>query len=338
MKTDDFDYKLPEELIASYPLDKRDDSRLLKLDKNDGSITNCVFKDFIGFINPEDLLIFNNSRVMLARLYGEKSTGAKLEFLVEKIKSPKLFLSHVKANRSPNIGSEIYIQDSLAKVLEKDGSVYLLELQGDKDIYHLMEEYGHIPLPQYMKRDDEEFDAERYQTVYAKDLGSVAAPTAGLHFSDELMSAIKEKGADTAYITLHVGSGTFKPVQADDVNNHKMHSEVISVSKEVCQKVLTTKAKGGRVIAIGTTSVRSLETAGLSGVITPFHGDTDIFLYPGKKFNIVDAMITNFHLPKSTLIMLVSAFSSKENIMNAYQHAIDNEYRFYSYGDAMFIS
>ncbi|MGQ4005453.1 tRNA preQ1(34) S-adenosylmethionine ribosyltransferase-isomerase QueA [Francisellaceae bacterium CB300] len=337
MKTDDFDYTLPEELIASYPLDKRDESRLLKLSKDNGDIQDCIFRDFIDFITPKDLLIFNDSKVMLARLYGKKTTGAKLEFLVEKIKTPKVFETHIKANRSPSIGSEIFIENTLAKVLEKDGSVYLLELQGDADIYHIMNEFGHIPLPQYMKRDDEEFDAERYQTVYAKDLGSVAAPTAGLHFSDELMQKIKDKGVDTAYITLHVGSGTFKPVQVDDVNNHKMHSEVISVPESVCEKIRQTKANGGRVIAIGTTSVRSLETAGQSGEIQAYQGETDIFLYPGKKFNVVDAMITNFHLPKSTLIMLVSAFSDKEKIMKAYDYAIENKYRFFSYGDAMFI-
>ncbi|AFJ43970.1 tRNA preQ1(34) S-adenosylmethionine ribosyltransferase-isomerase QueA [Francisella orientalis] len=337
MKTDDFDYKLPEELIACYPLDKRDESRLLKLNKDTGEIRDFIFKDFFEFITPKDLLVFNNSKVMLARLYGEKTTGGKLEFLIEKIKSPKVFETHIKANRSPVAGMEIYVQDTLAKVLEKDGGMYLLELQGEKDIYQLMEEFGHIPLPPYMKRDEEAFDAERYQTVYAKDLGSVAAPTAGLHFSEELMQQIKAKGVDIAYITLHVGSGTFKPVQVDDVNNHKMHAEVISVSEDVCEKIRQTKANGGRVIAIGTTSVRSLETAGQSGEIQPYQGQTDIFLYPGKKFNIVDAMITNFHLPKSTLIMLVSAFSDKEKVMKAYEHAIAEKYRFFSYGDAMFI-
>lgn len=337
MKTDYFDYKLPEELIASYPLENRDASKLLKLNKYTGEIVDHKFTDFIDFINPEDLLVFNNSKVMLARLYGQKTTGAKLEFLIEKVKTPKIFETHIKANRSPAIDSEIYVQDTLAKVLEKDGGMYLLELQGDKNIYQLMEEFGHIPLPPYMKREDEEFDAERYQTVYAKDLGSVAAPTAGLHFSEELMQQIKDKGINTAYITLHVGSGTFKPVQVDDVNNHKMHSEVISVPEEVCEKIHQTKANGGRVIAIGTTSVRSLETAGQNGEIQPYQGETDIFLYPGKKFNVVDAMITNFHLPKSTLIMLVSAFAGKENIMNAYHHAIEEKYRFFSYGDAMFI-
>ncbi|AJC49151.1 tRNA preQ1(34) S-adenosylmethionine ribosyltransferase-isomerase QueA [Allofrancisella guangzhouensis] len=337
MKTDDFDYKLPEELIASYPLGKRDESRLLKLSKATGNIEDYKFKNFIDFISSKDLLVFNNSKVMLARLYGEKITGAKLEFLIEKIRSPKLFLTHIKANRSPVIGSEIYIQDTLAKVLDKDSGIYLLELQGQRNIYQLMEKFGHIPLPPYMKREDEEFDAERYQTVYAKDLGSVAAPTAGLHFSEELMQKIKDKGVNAAYITLHVGSGTFKPVQVDDIESHKMHSEVISVPEDVCQKIRQTKANGGRVIAIGTTSVRSLETAGQSGQIQAYQGETDIFLYPGKKFNVVDAMITNFHLPKSTLIMLVSAFAGKENVIKAYNHAIDKKYRFYSYGDAMFI-
>lgn len=337
MKTDDFDYILPEELIASYPLDSRDESRLLKLSKDTGDIQNCIFRDFVDFITPKDLLIFNDSKVMLARLYGKKPTGAKLEYLVEKVKTPNIFETHIKSNRSPAIGSEIYVQDTLARVLEKDGGVYLVELIGDKDIYTLMNEFGHIPLPPYMKREDEEFDAERYQTVYAKDLGSVAAPTAGLHFSEELMLKIKDKGVDTAYITLHVGSGTFKPVQVDDVNNHKMHAEVISVPEDVCEKIRHTKANGGRVIAIGTTSVRSLETAGQSGQIQPYQGETDIFLYPGKKFNVIDAMITNFHLPKSTLIMLVSAFADKEKIMKAYEHAIENKYRFFSYGDAMFI-
>ena len=337
MNTDIFDYELPPELIASYPLESRDESRLLKLDKTTGEIQDKQFINFIDFITDKDLLVFNDSKVMLARIYGEKMTGAKLEFLIEKVKSDRVFLTHIKANRSPSIGSEILVGDAIATVLEKDGGIYLLELK-DANIYELMERFGHIPLPPYMKRDDEKSDADRYQTVYAKDLGSVAAPTAGLHFSNQLMQQIHDKGINTAYITLHVGSGTFKPVQVDDVNNHKMHSEVISVSEEVCQKIRATKANGGRVIAIGTTSVRSLETAGLSGQIEPYQGETDIFLYPGKKFNVVDAMITNFHLPKSTLIMLVSAFAGKDNIMNAYHHAIENKYRFFSYGDAMFIS
>ena len=337
MNTDIFDYELPPELIASYPLESRDASKLLKLDKITGEIADHKFTDFIDFITDKDLLIFNNSKVMLARLYGQKPTGAKLEFLIEKVRSEKVFLTHIKANKAPTVGSEIYVGEQLATVLEKDGGIYLLELK-DGSVYELMEKYGHIPLPPYMKRDDEQSDSERYQTVYAQDLGSVAAPTAGLHFSNELMQSIKDKGVDVEYITLHVGSGTFKPVQVDNINEHKMHSEVISVSEDVCEKIRQTKANGGRVIAIGTTSVRSLETAAQTGQIQPFQGESDIFLYPGKKFNVVDAMITNFHLPKSTLIMLVSAFSNRENIMNAYHHAIENKYRFFSYGDAMFIS
>ncbi len=337
MNTDIFDYELPPELIASYPLESRDASKLLKLDKITGEIADHKFTDFVDFITDKDLLIFNNSKVMLARLYGKKPTGAKLEFLIEKVKTEKVFLTHIKANKAPNVGSEIYVGEQLATVLEKDGGIYLLELK-DGSVYELMEKYGHIPLPPYMKRDDEQSDSERYQTVYAQDLGSVAAPTAGLHFSNELMQSIKDKGVDVAYITLHVGSGTFKPVHVDNINEHKMHSEVISVSEDVCEKIRQTKANGGRVIAIGTTSVRSLETAAQSGQIQPFQGESDIFLYPGKNFNVVDAMITNFHLPKSTLIMLVSAFSNRENIMNAYHHAIENKYRFFSYGDAMFIS
>ena len=336
MNTNLFDYHLPEELIAKYPLEKRDQSKLLCLNKNKGELSDNLFKDFLDFVTEKDLLIFNNSKVMLARLYGKKVTGAKLEFLVERVKTEKLFLSHIKANKAPNIGSEIYIGDKLATVLEKDESIYLLELK-DSNIYDLMEEFGHIPLPSYMKRQEEKLDSNRYQTVYAKDLGSVAAPTAGLHFSEDLLTAIKNKGADIDYITLHVGSGTFKPVQVDNINNHKMHSEVISVTEKVCEKIRKTKANGGRVIAIGTTSVRSLESAGESGEIKPFYGDTNIFLYPGKKFNVVDAMITNFHLPKSTLIMLVSAFAGSENTKFAYKYAIENKYRFYSYGDAMFI-
>jgi len=337
MNTNDFDYYLPEEQIAKYPLKNREDSRLLVLNKDIGDFNDRQIKNIIEYIKPNDLLIFNNSKVMLARLYGKKITGAKLEFLVERVVSDSTFYTHVKANKAPKINTEILIDNHKAIVLEKDKGVYLLKLCGDISIYTIMQECGHIPLPPYMKRDDEKLDEKRYQTVYAKHLGSVAAPTAGLHFSNELLAQIKNKGADVDYITLHVGAGTFQPVQVDDVKSHKMHSEIISVSSEICDKIVATKSKGGRVIAVGTTSVRSLESAAKNGSIDPFYGDTDIFLYPGKKFNVVDAMLTNFHLPKSTLIMLVSAFVGKENVMNAYKHAIENNYRFYSYGDAMFI-
>ena len=271
-----------------------------------------------------------------ARLFGQKRTGAKLEFLIEKVLDDQTFISHIRANKAPKLNSTVMIADVSATVLTKEDGLYLVKLD-ESHVWQLMSQHGHMPLPPYIKRQDESFDVERYQTVYSELLGSVAAPTAGLHFTQQLLSAIRDKGAQIAYVTLHVGSGTFKPVQTDDIHEHVMHSELIDVPESVCQKINQTKRQGGRVIAVGTTSVRSLETAAQSGEIKPFYGESDIFLYPGKTFNVVDAMVTNFHLPKSTLIMLVSAFSSIDLIKKAYCHAIDDNYHFYSYGDAMFI-
>ncbi|WP_440615695.1 tRNA preQ1(34) S-adenosylmethionine ribosyltransferase-isomerase QueA [Cysteiniphilum sp. 6C5] len=336
MKTDIFDYELPEHLIARYPAKERDQSRLLVLDRQKKALTNHVFSEIIDYIQAGDLVVFNNSRVMAARLFGQKETGAKLEFLIEKVIDNKRFISHVRANKAPKLDSIVEIADIKARVIEKNDGLYYIELL-DGNVWQLMAEHGHMPLPPYIKRQDETFDIERYQTVYSELLGSVAAPTAGLHFTKEILQKIKDKGADIAYVTLHVGSGTFKPVQTDDIHEHVMHSELIDVPQDVCDKINKTKLQGGRVIAVGTTSVRSLETAAQTGEIKPFYGESDIFLYPGKTFNVVDAMVTNFHLPKSTLIMLVSAFSSIDMIKKAYRHAIDDNYRFYSYGDAMFI-
>ncbi|WP_116963668.1 tRNA preQ1(34) S-adenosylmethionine ribosyltransferase-isomerase QueA [Fastidiosibacter lacustris] len=336
MKTDIFDYDLPEKLIARYPAKERDQSRLLVLDRQTGQLSNHIFTEIIHYIEAGDLVVFNNSRVMAARLFGQKSTGAKLEFLIEKIIDDQIFISHIRANKALKIGSEILIADVPAQVLNKQNGLYMLKLH-DSDVWQLMNLHGHIPLPPYMKRQDESFDAERYQTVYSKLLGSVAAPTAGLHFTQALLKAIREKGAETAYVTLHVGSGTFKPIQAENIYEHVMHSELINVPSSICELVRKTKANGKRVIAVGTTSVRSLESAAQSGEIKPFYGESDIFIYPGKNFHVVDAMVTNFHLPKSTLIMLVSAFASTDMIKQAYRHAIDDNYHFYSYGDAMFI-
>ncbi|WP_119342895.1 tRNA preQ1(34) S-adenosylmethionine ribosyltransferase-isomerase QueA [Facilibium subflavum] len=336
MKTDIFDYDLPADRIARYPAQRRDQSRLLVLDRQTERLSDRVFSDIIDEINKGDLVVFNNSRVMASRIYGTKPTGAKLEFLIEKVIDDRTVVSHIRANKAPKIDSEVFLGDYRACVLDKDNGLYHLKLL-DSDIWQIMETHGHMPLPPYMKREDETLDIERYQTVYSKLLGSVAAPTAGLHFTNELIEKIQAKGAKIAYVTLHVGSGTFKPVQVEDITQHNMHVELIDVPLSVCQLVKDTKAQNGRVIAVGTTSVRSLETAAISGEIKPFYGESDIFLYPGKSFNVVDAMITNFHLPKSTLIMLVSAFSSIDMIQKAYQHAIDKKYRFYSYGDAMFI-
>ena len=336
MKTDIFDYELPEGLIARYPAKERDQSRLLVLNRKTSELSNHIFSEIIHYIQAGDLVVFNNSRVMAARLFGQKNSGAKLEFLIEKILDDQSCISHIRANRAPKLGSTIEIADIRAEVVDKKDGLYRLKLI-EGNIWQLMAEHGHMPLPPYIKRQDETFDAERYQTVYGELLGSVAAPTAGLHFTKAILQAIKNKGADIAYVTLHVGSGTFKPVQTDSIHAHVMHSELIDVPQSVCDQVKKTKANGGRIVAVGTTSVRSLETAAQSGTIQAFYGESDIFIYPGKSFNVVDAMVTNFHLPKSTLIMLVSAFASIDMIKEAYQHAIDDNYRFYSYGDAMFI-
>jgi len=337
MKSSDFDYELPESLIARYPLDHRDDSRLLVLDRQTGKTTDKGFKDIVDYIEEGDLLVFNDSRVMAARIFGHKTSGGRVELLIEKVLSPTEIKAHMKSSKSPKIGASIVIAGHHFEILAQNGTVYDFKLLSG-NIWDIMAEDGHIPLPPYMKRDDELSDRERYQTVYSKMLGSVAAPTAGLHFTEALMGEVQKiTGVDVEFVTLHVGSGTFQPVRVEDVATHQMHSEYIEVSESLCDKIKETKAKGGRVIAVGTTTVRSLETAAISGELKPFTGESDIFLYPGKNFNVIDAMITNFHLPRSTLIMLVSAFSSKKNILQAYEHAVANQYRFFSYGDAMMI-
>ena len=336
MKTDIFDYPLPKHLIAYYPSEKRDHSQLLIVNRKTETFTDKYFGDIIDEINPEDVLILNNSKVMRARLFGQKKTGAKLEFLIEKVLDQQTFLTHIRANHAPKVGVEILIANHPAVVLDKNNGLYRLHL-ANTTIWALMENFGHMPLPPYIKRQDQDIDNARYQTVYSQVLGSVAAPTAGLHFTHAILNKIQEKGVKIAYVTLHIGAGTFKPVSVADTDQHNMHSEWLNVSDEVCQIINDAKARKGRVIAVGTTSVRALETAATTGKIKPFFGESDIFLYPGKPFHMVDAMITNFHLPRSTLMMLVSAFSSIETIQKAYQYAIQSGYRFYSYGDAMFI-
>ena len=336
MNTNMFDYTLPSNLIADHPSKQRGDDKLLVLDRSSGALDDTKFSDIINLIKPNDLIIMNDSKVMKARLYGEKTTGGKLEFLIERVLGDDFFYTHIRANHAPKQGATIIICNHHAIIESKKDGLYYVRLQ-EGNIWDIMDISGHIPLPPYIKREDTKIDEERYQTVYGDSLGSVAAPTAGLHFTHELIDDLKKKQVEFAYITLHVGSGTFKPVQVEDVSKHAMHTEIIHVSSEVCKKIKNIKKNGGRIIAVGTTSVRSLETAAKSGEIRPYRGETDIFLYPGRKFNIVDAMITNFHLPKSTLIMLVSAFSKTEYILKAYNHAITNNYKFFSYGDAMFI-
>ncbi|MCA0403731.1 MAG: tRNA preQ1(34) S-adenosylmethionine ribosyltransferase-isomerase QueA [Proteobacteria bacterium] len=333
MNKSDFNFELPEALIAQYPLAKRTDSRLLSYDRQTKATSHHQFKDITDFLKPNDLLVFNNSKVIPARLYGTKATGGKIEFLVERLDENDCFYAHIKASKSPKPGTLIYLSsDEAIEVLAKDDDLYFCKALSNLD--KLLEKHGHMPLPPYITRSDDEHDAERYQTVYAKHKGSVAAPTAGLHFDDELLRKIQEKGIKCAFVTLHVGAGTFRPVRTESILEHKMHSEFFQIDEELCKAVNETKAKGGRVIAVGTTALRSLESAVDEGGLQPQSQDTAIFIYPGYQFKICDGLITNFHLPESTLVMLVSAFIGHAETMSLYQEAIKNEYRFFSYGDA----
>ena len=336
MKTSDFNYDLPESLIAQEPMSERASSRLLVCEPD--QFLDNTFTDILDFIRPNDVLVFNNTKVIPARLWGTKATGGKVELLVERVLSDHEVLAHVRANKSPKPGSKIHLEGGLVVIMiERQGALFKLQFQSEQSVFQLLEQFGHMPLPPYIKREDTAVDASRYQTVYAKSPGAVAAPTAGLHFTEALLSKIKQKGAQIAEVTLHVGAGTFQPVRVDVIEEHEMHTEYLEVTQLVCDQIATAKARGGRVIAVGTTSVRSLETAAQSGVLQRYQGDTNIFLYPGKTFHCVDMLITNFHLPESTLLMLVSAFSGSAHIQKAYQHAIANEYRFFSYGDAMLL-
>lgn len=338
MNVADFDFDLPRELIAQFPCQERTASRLLCLDKNSGALKHQQFSDIVSYIKPNDLLIFNDTRVIPARLYGVKDTGGKVEILIERVLTDNFVLAHVGASKSPKPGGKIFVNGDIElEMIERADELFKLKFNTAANVFDVLESVGHVPLPPYIERDDKDFDKERYQTVYAKRKGAVAAPTAGLHFDEKILEEIKSQGAKTAFITLHVGAGTFQPVRVDDIHEHKMHSEYIEVSSEVCEQIKETKALGGRIIAVGTTTVRSLETAALNGEISPYMGDTDIFIFPGFKFKCIDAMVTNFHLPKSTLIMLVAAFAGYENVMHAYREAVKEKYRFFSYGDAMLI-
>lgn len=339
MKRTDFYYELPDELIARYPAQQRSASRLLVMGRTDGQLRDSHFLDVVSLLNPGDLLVFNNTKVIPARLFGNKTTGGKVEVLVERLLDQQRCLAHVRASKSPKPGSCIVLEDgSQLTMLGRQGDLFELQSQ-TQSLLDILQAVGHMPLPPYIDRADETLDQSRYQTVYAEAPGAVAAPTAGLHFDESLMSAIKDKGVNTAFVTLHVGAGTFQPVRADDIRDHVMHSEWLDVPQAAIDAIEQTKARGARVFAVGTTSVRCLETcAQQSGdTLSPYQGDTDIFIYPGYQFQVVDGLITNFHLPESTLIMLVSAFAGRDPVLAAYQHAVDQRYRFFSYGDAMLI-
>lgn len=341
MHVSDFHFELPNELIARYPTEKRSASRLLHVDGVSGDCCDKQFQDILTFAQSGDLMVFNDTRVIPARLFGQKDTGGKLELLVERILDDHRFLAHVKASKPPKENQTLHFeQDVQMTMLARHDALFELKVEGERKVLDVLNDIGHMPLPPYMERPDEDSDWERYQTVYNAKPGAVAAPTAGLHFDEFMLAQLKEKGVEFAYVTLHVGAGTFQPVRVDNIDDHHMHSEYAEVSQEVVEQILATKKRGGRVIAVGTTSVRSLESAAKAshGELKSFYGDTDIFIYPGFKFKVIDALLTNFHLPESTLIMLVSAFAGYDVVMAAYEHAVKERYRFFSYGDAMLLT
>lgn len=332
MKKQDFNFELPPELIAQYPLPNRSDSRLLKYDRKTGLHAHHAFKEIKDFLQPGDLLVMNDSKVIPARIFGTKSTGGKVEFLVERILDDNAFLAHIKTSKSLKPGAIIHLNnDWRVEVLGREEDLFHCQLNGCLD--SMLHQIGHVPLPPYITRDDEQHDLERYQTVYARHKGSVAAPTAGLHFDELVLQSLQAKGIRLAYSTLHVGAGTFRPVRCDDILDHKMHFERFTISEALSQAVKETKAAGKRVIAVGTTAMRSLESAARFGEFNACSGETDIFIYPGYRFQICDGLLTNFHLPESTLMMLVSAFIGHAETMALYQAAIEHRYRFFSYGD-----
>ncbi|HZV61302.1 MAG TPA: tRNA preQ1(34) S-adenosylmethionine ribosyltransferase-isomerase QueA [Methylophilaceae bacterium] len=339
MRTSDYDFNLPPELIAQFPCNERSGSRLLHLDGPKGSITDRVFTQLPEFLRPDDLLIFNDTRVIKARLHGVKNSGGKVEILVERILGNHKALAHVRASKAPKPGSKILVAETVpVEVTARQDEFFVLEFYtAGPTVMELLEQYGNLPLPPYITHTADSADEERYQTIYARQPGAVAAPTAGLHFDEHMMALLQNQGIKIAYVTLHVGAGTFQPVRAEDISQHKMHSELYSVPQETVRLIHSTQQQGGKVTAVGTTVLRALESAAVSGELLAGQGETDIFITPGYRFRIVERLLTNFHLPKSTLLMLVSAFAGIDNIKRAYQHAIEQRYRFFSYGDAMLI-
>jgi len=335
----DFHFNLPEELIAQHPLPGRRDSRLLILDAGRGTPGDGSLDDLAELLAPGDMLVFNDSRVIPARLFGTKVSGGAVELLVERLLDGDRALVQIRASKAPRAGARIDLAGGAAvTVTGRQGDLYEVTFEAPGGADRLLGEIGHVPLPPYIRRPAVEQDRARYQTVYARRPGSVAAPTAGLHFDEELMALLRDKGVELGYVTLHVGSGTFRPVRADRISDHRMHPEVVEVTEELCEQVARTRDRRGRVVAVGTTSVRALESASRAGRIAPLRGETSMFIYPGYDFISVDAMITNFHLPESTLLMLVCAFAGTERVMGAYRHALERRYRFLSYGDAMFVT
>ena len=337
MKLEDFDYALPPELIAQVPARERTGSRLLHLDGRTGDLRDLLFRDIVDLVSRDDVLVLNDTRVIKARLMGRKTSGGRLEVLVERVLSPNEVLAQMRVSHPPGEGTRIVLDGSLeATVLERSGGFVRLRFEDCDDVLSALERHGAVPLPPYIEHAPEAADEARYQTVYAREPGAVAAPTAGLHFDEPLLETFRDRGVPIAYVTLHVGAGTFQPVRTSDLAAHQMHSEWYSVPQQTVEAIGRAWERGGRVLAVGTTTLRALETAAASGLRAGM-GETKLFIVPGYRFRIVDRLVTNFHLPKSTLLMLVSAFGGPENVRRAYRHAIEKAYRFYSYGDAMLI-
>jgi len=338
LKKSDFDFDLPPELIAQAPLPERSASRLLLLDVPAQSRQDRMFRELPGLLRPGDLLVFNDTRVLPARLYGRKDTGGAVEILIERVTGAHEAVVQLGVSKKPKEGGRIELADgSHATVLGRDEGFFRLRFEAPEPLEKLLLKLGEMPLPPYIERHADAGDMERYQTVYAREPGAVAAPTAGLHFDEPLLAALRERGVDFGYVTLHVGAGTFQPVRADDISQHHMHSEWLNVGAGLIDKIRRTRAAGGRVIAVGTTVVRALESATVDGQLHPFAGETRIFIFPGYRITSIDGLITNFHLPQSTLLMLVSALAGREFMLGAYRHAVEQRYRFFSYGDAMLI-
>ncbi|MCB1866328.1 MAG: tRNA preQ1(34) S-adenosylmethionine ribosyltransferase-isomerase QueA [Chromatiales bacterium] len=338
MQLSDFDFELPEALIAQHPAAERSASRLLHLRHSKREIRDRAFRDLPGLLRPGDLLVLNETRVVPARVFGHKRSGARVEMLLERATGRARALAHLRANRTPRVGTELVFDDGVtAVVTARRDELFELDFTGVGEVHAWLARAGHIPLPPYIERADEAIDQDRYQTVYAAVDGAVAAPTAGLHFDDAVFSELVSRGISTARLTLHVGAGTFQPVRSESISEHRMHAERLVVSGELVETIGSVRAHGGRIVAVGTTVVRALETAARGGELRPYDGDTRLFITPGFEFRVVDAMVTNFHLPRSTLLMLVSAFAGREFILEAYRHAVRTGYRFFSYGDAMLI-
>ncbi len=339
MQRTDFFYDLPKHLIAQHPLDSRTGSRLLYIDPHTGQFQDRHFVDFPSLLAPGDLLVFNDTRVIPARLFGHKASGGKVEVLVERVLDDNRVLAQLRTSKAPKPNTRLYFEgDVNVTVVQRVENFFELQFDDSRPVYDILQAIGHIPLPPYIQRTDTQLDSAHYQTVYARQPGAVAAPTAGLHFDEAMLEQIDAMGVERAFITLHVGAGTFASVRVDDIRQHTMHTERLHVCAQVCEQVAATRARGGRVIAIGTTTVRALETAWAEGVIKPYDGETRLFITPGYRFRSVDALLTNFHLPESTLLMLVCAFAGQSQVLAAYRHAVAQQYRFFSYGDAMFVT